>query len=238
MRNAALLAGAVVALGIGATATLATGPPEDSSLFGANSTGAVVLVTKARIDGVGKVWARCSSDAAGLGIDAMVTATDDAVLTFGGWMWQDIKGGDGVVTSTLSLTANIPISKLKDRRGKLTNKPDELVESPFIYDLERFVNGSMVTTTYGTEPWEPWEVRVNPPIIVPARKRKPSKVLLGGAISLSSVKTSGVVKTNRRIAKLKAKVVIRFQGYVISGPHAGREIKGTVKVSYKGAVAD
>ena len=237
MRNATLLAGAIAALGLGAAATLAMDSPEDSSLYGRSASGAVVVITKAKIDGVGKVWARCSADAAELGVDSYVTSTL-AVVHVSGWMSQKIKGGDGAVTSTQSLGFALPIPKLGDRKGKVKNDVESLVESPFVWDLERFVNGSLVTDTAMIDPWDPWEPPDDPPIIVLANKRRPSKVTLGGALALSTVSSKGQVKTNRHVEKLKAKVVLKFEGYVVNGPHAGHRVKGSVKVKYKGAVDD
>jgi hypothetical protein len=214
MRVAAALVDGVMLLGLVSTVVVA-----DGSIFDSSFKSQQKIVSVISIKGVGKTTLKMESPSAygHVGYPGEPGYPGSSYLSGVYTTTVSGSGGNGsdLITNTVSMA--FPFSSFDSRESKVSLKADNELWMNFGSDLEYFLNRSHgVFTT--TEPVE-W---------------KKAPVELGGPIEITSVKSGGKLKADKKtFSKFKGNLTIKYTGTIVSGPNAGKPVKGKLRVKFK-----
>ena len=123
-------------------------------------------------------------------------------------------------------TFQIPTLADKATNKKVKTKIPVLGDIPLVGDLFK--------TKSETESFLSLMIFVNPMLIDPVEKTQKEPVVLGGAVDIETYKASGKVSIVKKFTFYKGKMKLKISGKITTGPHAGKDFKGLVKIKFSG----
>jgi hypothetical protein len=204
---------------IAAAATLTVLAPALDSGAIQNSGGQVQVLITARIlvSGAGTL---------DLGIEAPLA--DLSVLSdrisLSGPVTRSFAPATRSLVGDYTLLLNTPISKASAR--KASSKVPVIGDIPLL--------GYLFNSKTETERLTELLILITPEVIGDPGKKAVPSFDIGGSIEVTAAKMGGKVSIDSSYSRYAGKLSVKFSGTVLDGPHAGKTVKGQMKIGLSG----